>query len=91
MAAAILYLSLGAAGQTPAKTTAAPSPQMRVDINRARVEELMRVPGMTASWAGRIVRFRPYRTKADLLDKGVVSNQEYDRIKDYLIAHREKQ
>jgi DNA uptake protein ComE-like DNA-binding protein len=91
MAAAILYLSLGAAGQTPAKTTAAPSPQMRVDINRATVDELLKVPGMTPSWAGRIVRFRPYRSKADLLEKGIVSGQVYDRIKDYLIAHRDKQ
>ena len=45
---------------------------------------------MTPSWAGRIVRFRPYRTKLDLLEKGVVSDQVYDRIKDYVIAHREK-
>ncbi len=46
---------------------------------------------MTRSWAGRIVRFRPYRTKLDLLDRGVVTSQVYDRIKDYVIAHREKQ
>ena len=26
----------------------------------------LKVPGMTATWAGRIVRFRPYRTKQDL-------------------------
>jgi hypothetical protein len=51
----------------------------------------MKVPGMTQSWAGRIVRFMPYRTKQDLLDKGIVSSQVYDRIKDYVIAHREKQ
>jgi hypothetical protein len=46
---------------------------------------------MTRSWAGRIVRFRPYRTKQDLLDRGVVNNEVYNRIKDYIIAHREKQ
>jgi DNA uptake protein ComE-like DNA-binding protein len=64
---------------------------MRVDINHASVEELLKVPGMTPSWAGRIVRFRPYRTKQDLLEYGVVSSQVYDRIKDYVIAHREAQ
>jgi DNA uptake protein ComE-like DNA-binding protein len=61
-----------------------------VDINRASVKELARIPGMTAVWAARIVRFRPYRTKLDLLDMGVVNSQVYDRIKDYVIAHREK-
>lgn len=64
---------------------------MRVDINHASVDELMTVPGMTRTWAGRIVRFRPYRTKQDLLDHGVLTSGVYDRIKDYVIAHREKQ
>ena len=53
--------------------------------------ELLKAPGMTRSWAGRVVRFRPYRTKQDLLDKGVVSGEVYDSIKDYVIAHRDKQ
>jgi DNA uptake protein ComE-like DNA-binding protein len=64
----------------------APPVADRVDINRATVGELDKVPGMTTSWAGRIVRFRPYRTKLDLLDLGVVNSQVYDRIKDYVIA-----
>jgi hypothetical protein len=37
------------------------------------------------------VRFRPYRTKQDLFDQGVVPSEVYDRIKDYVIAHRDKQ
>jgi hypothetical protein len=45
---------------------------------------------MTPSWAGRIARFRPYHSKADLLDRGIVTMQVYDRIKDYVIAHRDK-
>lgn len=74
------------------KTSAtAPPPESRIDINQATLGELLKIPGMTPSWAGRIVRFRPYRTKLDLLDKGIVSAAVYDRIKDYLIAHREKQ
>jgi competence protein ComEA len=68
----------------------APAPEARIDINHATVAELMKVPGMTSSWAGRIVRFRPYRTKSDLLERGVLPSDVYDRIKDYVIAHREK-
>jgi DNA uptake protein ComE-like DNA-binding protein len=72
-----------------AKTKPALAPEARVDINHANLEELLKVPGMTPSWAGRIVRFRPYRTKQDLLDHGVLPSDVYDRIKDYIIAHRD--
>jgi DNA uptake protein ComE-like DNA-binding protein len=70
---------------------AVPRPETRVDINHASVDELIKVPGMTRTWAGRIVRFRPYHNKQDLLDRGVVTSAVYDRIKDYVIAHRDKQ
>jgi DNA uptake protein ComE-like DNA-binding protein len=73
------------------RQTHAPPAEMRVDINRAPIEELLTVPGMTRTWAGRIVRFRPYRSKQDLLDRGVVNSEVYSRIKEYIIAHREKQ
>ncbi len=45
---------------------------------------------MTPSWAGRIVRYRPYRSKMDLVDRGVVTAEFYERIRDYVIAHRVK-
>jgi DNA uptake protein ComE-like DNA-binding protein len=73
----------------PKTSATAPRPEARVDINHASVEELLKVPGMTPSWAGRIVRFRPYRTKLDLLERGVVTSEVYNQIKDYVIAHRE--
>ena len=64
------------------------SPPSPVDLNRASVGELMRVPGMTATWAARIVRFRPYRTKQDLVDEGVVPPEVYQRIRNGVVAHR---
>ena len=99
IAVAVLCVSLAGIAQNqdrdnnkPFATSAnAPSPEMRIDINHATANELMRVPGMTPSWAGRIVRFRPYRTKTDLVEKGVVTSEVYDRIKDYVIAHKDKQ
>ena len=65
-------------------------PELRVDINHATLEELLKVPGMTRTWALRILRFRPYRSKQDLLDEGVVPGAVYVRVRDYLIAHRQK-
>jgi DNA uptake protein ComE-like DNA-binding protein len=90
-------MTAGAAGaptqnqQPVGKSKQVPPPEARVDINHASEAELLKVPGLTASWAGRIVRFRPYRTKQDLLDRGVLPSDVYDRSKDYVIAHREKQ
>jgi len=72
----------------PTTSATAPPPELRVDINHASVDELMKVPGMTRSWAGRIVRFRPYRTKQDLVLEGVVPEEIYVRIVDYVIAHQ---
>ncbi len=61
-----------------------------VDINAASLDQLLKVPGMTRTWAARIIRYRPYHAKNDLVDRGVVTSQVYDRIKDYIIAHRAK-
>lgn len=66
-------------------------PEARIDINSATLEELIKVPGMTRTWAERIIRFRPYHSKDELLLRGVVTSQLYDRIKGYVIAHRERQ
>ena len=90
LAAAMLCLPLILCTQSALKPHQVPPPDARIDINHASVDELMKVPGMTRSWAGRIVRFRPYRAKSDLLDQGVVTSKIYQSIKDYVIAHREK-
>ena len=91
LALAVLYPLLAALPGKAADAHAIPPAEARVDINHASVDELMKVPGMTETWAARIVRFRPYRTKQDLLDEGVVTSAVYDRIKDYVIAHRDRQ
>jgi DNA uptake protein ComE-like DNA-binding protein len=99
LAISILCVSLAGMAQNQDKDTSgvprtsvtAPSPEARVDINRATLDELLAVPGMTRSWAARIIRFRPYRAKQDLIEHGVVNSEVYERIKDYVIAHRDKQ
>ena len=100
---AIAALLLGVRSAAPAQekpwevygnartSSTAPAPEDRVDINHASLSQLLKVPGMTKVWAGRIVRFRPYRTKQNLVDRGVMPPEAYDRIKDYIIAHREPQ
>ncbi|HEU5458274.1 MAG TPA: helix-hairpin-helix domain-containing protein [Terracidiphilus sp.] len=96
--AVALLLAIPHAGALPAHASATPAARTdtvperdRVDINHATLEQLLAVPGMTRSWAGRIVRFRPYRAKSDLLKRGVVSSEVYERIKDTIVAHRKAQ
>jgi DNA uptake protein ComE-like DNA-binding protein len=80
-----------AAPRSSPQSAPIPPPEARTDLNHTGVDELLKLPGMTPSWAGRIVRFRPYRTKQDLVDRGVLPSDVYDRIKDYVIAHRDKE
>jgi predicted DNA-binding helix-hairpin-helix protein len=61
-----------------------------VDVNEGALPELMRIPGMTSVWAGRIVRFRPYSSKYALKLEGVLPADVYERLKQFLVAHREK-
>lgn len=65
-------------------------PEDRIDLNHATLAELMKLPGMTHTWAERIIRFRPYRSKQDLVDEGILPGGVYRRIRDYVIAHRDK-
>ena len=100
LAIAMLAVCLAGAAQSnsdrdtsgvPKTSATAPLPEARVDINHASVDQLLKSPGMTRTWAARIVKYRPYRTKQDLVEYGVVSSEVYERIKDYLIAHRDEQ
>lgn len=91
MAGAALLVAVSAPAQVAQKKKAPPPPEDRVDINHATTTQLLKVPGMTPSWAGRIVRFRPYRSKDELLTRGVVSGAVYSRIKDDVIAHHNPQ
>ena len=60
----------------------------RVDINHASVEELQKIPGISRGWAERVVRFRPYHSRLDLLEHGIVPDSVYDAIKDSIVAHQ---
>jgi hypothetical protein len=81
---------LGFAFESPRIGFTTPSTEERIDINSASLEQLLKIPGMTRTWAARIIRYRPYRGKNDLVDRGIVTRQVYDRIKDRIIAHRGK-
>jgi len=92
LAFALAHTGVALQAQTPpAQSKSIHAPSEPVDINTATVDQLLKVPGMTSTWAARIVRFRPYHAKNELLDRGILNSQAYDRIKDYIIARRPAQ
>ena len=57
-----------------------------LDLNSATETQLNDLPGIDKRAARQIIAGRPYREKHELLDKGIVSSDEYDRIRDDVTA-----
>jgi DNA uptake protein ComE-like DNA-binding protein len=60
-------------------------PAGRLNINEASEQDLMRVLGVDAATAERIVEHRPYPSKLDLLGRMVVPEEVYREIKDRIV------
>jgi competence protein ComEA len=59
-----------------------PSPDKPLDLNSASKTQLMSLPGMDDASADRIIAGRPYASEHELLEKHVVSRDEYNKIAD---------
>lgn len=73
----------------PAKAAPAPAPMAAmglVDINRATAADLETVPGIGKAYSGKIIKGRPYTNKLQLVQKKILSQGVYDKVKDRLIA-----
>ena len=62
----------------------------KLDLNTATKDQLTSLPGITDADAQKIVDGRPYRAKNQLLSKGIISKDEYAKIKGQIVAHRSK-
>jgi competence protein ComEA len=60
----------------------------KIDVNSASKEELDALPGIGDAYAQKIIDGRPYRSKTDLVSKGVLPSPTYDKIKDQITARR---
>ena len=72
--------------KAPSKATAPAKKPKPVDLNGATIEQLMKVPGVDKALAEKIVMSRPYTTRAYLVTKGVYSQDDYYKVKDYFVA-----
>lgn len=59
-----------------------------IDINSASREDLLSLPGMTQHEANRIIAERPFKNAHELVARHLISEAEYDKISDRIIAGR---
>ncbi len=74
------------AGKAPVAAQKAPVSAGKLDINTASVQELSALSGIGEVRASAIVKGRPYKGKDELVERKIIPESVYNKIKDKIIA-----
>lgn len=86
-AAAPAKVEAPAKAKTTAKSTTKVKMEM-IDINSASKDELMKLTGVGDATADKIIAGRPFKTKAELVSKGIVNRATYGKIRGHIVAKK---
>ncbi len=101
---AVLVFALSLLGSSALGQAAAPAPASKpaaaadtaktagekLDINSATKDQLKALPGIGDAYSQKIIDGRPYRAKNQLVQKKIIPQATYEKIKDLIIAKQPK-
>jgi len=92
LAGSVVAADKGAKSATaaPAATQKAPATTEKVDLNTASQQELSELAGIGEARAKAIIKGRPYKGKDELVERKIIPQSVYDKIKDKVIAKQGK-
>ena len=93
--AALAFLAAAPAlAQAPAAKPAAPAAAtpaaQLIDINSATADQLDALKGIGKARAEAIIKNRPYKGKDELVQKGIIPEGTYEKIKNRVVARQRK-